>query len=344
MADSKRGIKINVDEFISAAKLDENWGLTVLSAKQVRAVVKVETNKGTYALKKVDYSPEKLNFIYEAQEHLWKNGFQNQSRWLVTKSGKPFFEIDNGQYYYLNNWINGMESDIKELDQLIEMMELQATLHRSSLGFTPSSNAEINSKWEVLESDFESDIAKLRNLYKQVKIGPETDIALAYLKTAEKAIRMAETGLELLKASAYKEVLNQAIDEMGFVHGDFVYHNFIRSDEGKMHVIDFDFCVQNLRVRDLAVFLMSLMHRADWDVVLNEKILKAYHKVYPLTEEELKILKAIMHFPKHYWRVVMRGFITERYTSKKTIRKLRKESKKLMKLQKYLDSFPLRLS
>lgn len=343
MADSKRGIKINVDEFISAAKLDENWGLTVLSAKQVRAIVKVETNKGTYALKKVDYSPEKLNFIYEAQEHLWKNGFQNQSRWLVTKSGKPFFEIGNGHSYYLNNWINGKESDIKKLDQLIEITELQATLHQSSRGFIPSPNAEIKTRWEDWESDYELNIARLRNLYNQVKIGPESDMDLAFLNTAEEAIKMAETGMELLKASAYKEVLNQAIDEKGFVHGDFVYHNFIRSNEGKMHVIDFDFCVQNLRVRDLAVFLVSLMHRADWDVVLNEKILKAYHKVYPLSEEELKILKAIMHFPKHYWRVVMRGFITERYTSKKTIRKLRKEYKKLMKLQRYLDSFPSRL-
>lgn len=343
MAKRKKDIRINLDEFISNANFEKNWGLTVVCAEQVRAVVKVQTNKGTYALKKVGHKPEKINFIYEVQEHLWNNGFQNQPRWLVTNSEQPFVPAGDGNFYFVSEWINGTESDIRKPDQLKEIMRLQATLHQSLLDFTPSPNAVIKTKWENWDTNYESHVHKLRTLYNEVKQQPESQLGSTFLETAQDMIKMAEAGKKLFNTSAYYQVLNQVVTEKGFIHGDFTYHNLIRSTDGKMYVIDFDYCSQNLRIHDLAHFLPKVMRRAKWDIDLNHSILQAYHEVYPLGEDELQILKAIMHLPRHYWKMVKRGFITKCYTPDKTIKIMRKEAAELDKRKKYLDSFPTKL-
>jgi CotS family spore coat protein len=343
MANRKKDIIIKLDDFISAANLEENWGFKVLRAEQVRAIVKVETNEGTFALKKVDHKPEKINFIYEAQEHLWKNGFRNQPRWLVTKSGQSFVPAGDGHFYFLNTWINGKESTVTNPDQIKEIMRLQATLHQCSLGFTPSPNAKIKTKWGQWDKKYESDIGKLKKFYNEVKLQPDTALVSAFHDTAEGIIKMAEAGKELFNTSAYTEVLNRAIDAKGFVHGDLAYHNLICSNDGKMNVIDFDYCSQNLRINDLARFLRKVMRRADWDTDLNLFILQAYHEVYPLCDDELEILKAMMHLSKRYLRAFKRGFITKRYTPGKAIDCLYEEADALDKRKKYLDSFPTKL-
>jgi CotS family spore coat protein len=343
MTKRKNDIKIKIDDFISAANLEENWELKVSRAEQVRAIVKVGTNKGTFALKKVSHKAEKINFIYEAQEHLWKNGFRNQSRWLVTQSGQPFVPLEDGNSYFLTTWIHGKESNITRPDQIKEIMRLQANLHQCSLGFTPSCYAKINPKWGQWDKKFESDIGKLKKMYNEVKLQPDSALVSAFLVTAEGIIQMAEDGKEFFNPSAYNEVLNRAIAEKGFVHGDLAYHNLICSNDGKLNVIDFDYCSQNLRIHDLARFLRRVMRRANWDIDLNFSILQAYHEVYPLNEAELEILKAMMHLSKRYWRAVKRGFLTKRYTPKKAIDCIYKEAGQLDKRKKYLNSFPTKL-
>lgn len=343
MANRKKDIIIKLDDFISAASLEENWELKVLKAEQVRAIVKVETNKGIFALKKVRHKPKKINFIYEAQEHLWKNGFRNQPRWLVTKNGQHFVQAADGDFYFLNSWINGKESDIRNPDQIKEIMRLQANLHRCSQGFTPSSNAMIKTKWEQWDKKFDSEVGKLKKFYNKMKLQPKSSLVSAFLETADGIIKMAEDGKELFNTSAYNEVLNRTIAEKGFIHGDLAYHNLICSNDGKMNVIDFDYCSQNLRIHDLARFLQRVMRRADWDTDLNLSILQAYHEVYPLGEDELEILKAMMHLSKRYLRAFKRGFITKRYTPGKAIDCLYEEAEALDKRKKFLDSFPTKL-
>ncbi|WP_180954439.1 CotS family spore coat protein [Bacillus sp. V5-8f] len=343
MAKRKKDIKIKLIDFISDANLEKHWGLTVKNAEQVRAVVKVETDKGTYALKKVDHKPQKLHFIYEAQEHLWKNDFHNQPRWRITCNGQSFVPASDGNFYFLNEWIDGTESDIRKLDQLKEIMRLQAALHHCSVGFSPSPYAVIRTKWHGWDKKYESAVEKLKSLYNEVKQQPESHLGSVFLETAPVMIKMADDGKKHLNATAYQQVLNQAVIEKGFIHGDFAYHNLIRSKDGKMHVIDFDYCSQNLRIHDVARFLRKVMQRANWDIDLNYTILQAYHEINPLCKEELEVLKAVMHLPKSYWKIVERSFITQRYTQEKTVQMISKEAATFDKRLKYLESFPTRL-
>lgn len=343
MAKKQTELTYDLNELIPGLDLQKEYGLTVLSAKPVRAVVKIETDQGNFALKKVSHKPEKLQFMFEAQEHLYNNGFTKQARFFKTKDGRPFVEVEDG-LVFLNTWLDGQESNVRDPQQLKQIVHLQAQLHEASKGFTPSIDASIKTRWAGWVERFEGELADIRNTYERFQgVEPATEQEVAFLETVEPMLEMAEHGVKLLKESPYLDVLRRARKERGFVHGDFTYHNFILGLDGEMQVIDFDYCAHELRVHDFARFMRKMLRRTDWDIETGNGILQTYHRINPIREDELAVLKAVLYFPQRYWRAVERGFITHRYSPEGSIKKMRQEVARLDNWKRYLDAFPSKL-
>lgn len=339
----EKELTYGLEEFAPGIDLEDVYGIKILDAKEVRAVVKIETDQGTFALKKVGHKPEKLQFMYEAQEHLWNNGFQKLPRFVKTKDGRPFLEVEDG-LIFLNNWLDGKESNVNDETQLVQIIRLQAQLHQASRGFTPTVRAHIKTRWAGWIERFEEQLADLHRVYDQYKDkAPQNELEATFLETVEPMLKMAEKGFELLKASPYPEVLKREQELRGFVHGDFTYHNFIRTPDGDMQVIDFDYCAHELRAHDFARFMRKMLRRTDWSIDMGNLILNTYHAIDPLHEDELQVLRAVLFFPQRYWRAVERGFLSNRYTPEGSIKKMRQEVARLDNWKRYLDAFPTRL-
>jgi CotS family spore coat protein len=315
----------------------------VLDAKQVRAVVRLETDKGVYALKKVSHKPEKLRFMFEAQEHLWKNGMQNQARFVKTLQGEPFVTVDDG-LLFLCDWIEGEEANVMNLEELKQVVRLQARLHKASRGFAASVDASIKTRWAGWIERFEEMLADIENCYARLQGQvPQNELEATFLETVDPMLELAREGVRLLKESPYLEVLRRERRLRGFVHGDFTYHNFIRTPEGDMLVIDFDYCAHDLRAHDFARFMRKMLRRTNWDEKIGNTILKTYHEVDPLHEDELLVLRAVLHFPQRYWRAVERGFLSHRYTPEGAVKKMRQEVGQFEAWKRYLAAFPTRM-
>jgi CotS family spore coat protein len=339
----KDSLTYDLSTVIPGVDLQELYGLEVKSAKEVRAVVRLETDKGVFALKKVSHKPEKLQFLYEAQEHLWNNGFQTLSRFVKTLDGKPFVDLGD-ELMFLNTWLDGEEMNVKSREHLIEVVQLQARLHQASRGFNPSVHASIKTRWAGWIERFEDQLNDILIVHDRLKgQTPESELEFVFLKTVEPMLEMAEKSVDLLKASPYQDVLYRERQLRGFVHGDFTYHNFIRSPQGVMQVIDFDYCAHELRAHDFARFLRKMLRRSDWNPEVAETILRTYHAVDPLHEDELQVLKAVMYFPQRYWRAVERGFLSHRYSPEGSVKKMRQEVAKLDEWKRCLDVFPTSL-
>ena len=343
MANKEEQVIDDLNELIPGLNLLELYGLRATSAKPVRAVIKIETDRGTFALKKVSHKPEKLQFMYEAQEHLWRNGFQNLPRFMKTLDGRPFVEVHDG-LVFLNNWIDGVESNVRDPEQLDQIVRLQARLHRAARGFVPSVHAAIKTRWAGWIERFEGELADIKNAYDLYKDQePQTELEHAFLETVGPMLEMADTGVRLLKESPYQDVLRRERKLRGFVHGDFTYHNFIRTPDGDMQVIDFDYCAHELRAHDFARFMRKMLRRTNWDIKVGNTILQTYHQVDPIHEDELQVLKALLFFPQRYWRAVERGFFSKRYTPEGSVKKMRQEVARLDNWKRYLEAFPTKL-
>ncbi|HEU4964877.1 MAG TPA: CotS family spore coat protein [Bacilli bacterium] len=343
MAKKETELTYDLNDIIPGLDLKKEYGLTVQSAKPVRAVIKIETDQGAFALKKVSHKPEKLQFMFEAQEHLWNNGFTEQARFFKTLDGRPFLEVEDG-LVFLNTWLEGVESNVKDPEQLKQIVRLQAKLHEASKGFVPTVDAAIKTRWAGWVERFEDELSDIVNTYDRFRgVEPTSEQEMAFLETVDPMREMAEHGVRLLKQSPYLDVLRRARKERGFVHGDFTYHNFIIGPDGEMRVIDFDYCAHELRVHDFARFMRKMLRRTDWDIETGNLILQTYHEINPIYEDELAVLKAVLYFPQRYWRAVERGFITHRYSPEGSTKKMRAEVARLANWKRYLDAFPSRL-
>ncbi|KEO82739.1 CotS family spore coat protein [Tumebacillus flagellatus] len=339
----KDSLTYDLGTVIPGVDLQQLYGLEVLSAEPVRAVVRMETDKGVFALKKVSHKPEKLQFMYEAQEHLYHNGFQELPRFIKTLDGKPFVDLGE-ELLFLNTWLDGEEMNVHSREELIEVVKLQARLHAASRGFEPSVNASIKTRWAGWIERFEDQLNDILIVHDRLKgQEPQNEMEAAFLETVEPMLEMSRKGVELLKASPYLDVLYRERSQRGFVHGDFTYHNFIRRPDGVMQVIDFDYCAHELRAHDFARFLRKMLRRSDWNPETADLILSTYHTVDPLHPDELEVLKAVLYFPQRYWRAVERGFLSHRYSPEGSVKKMHQEVAKLDAWKACLDVFPTSL-
>ena len=80
-----------------------------------------------------------------------------------------------------------------------------------------------------------------------------------------------------------------------FVHGDFTKANVMKSNDGKIYILDFSVANWYPRIQELAVIAANLLHDENGSQSLRdrtERVLEMYDKLNPLTEEEKRHLYA----------------------------------------------------
>jgi CotS family spore coat protein len=324
------------------ADVETMYGIRVQKCVPVRAVWKLTTDRGEYALKKVVHAKEKLMFIYQATEHLWKNGFTNLARFIPTREGHPFIEGADGRYF-LTEWIEGRESDLEDPAELKQAVELMARFHLASRGFVPTIDAMTKTRWAGWIERFEKELQDLVTQKLRIMETPSdqwTEMEQVFMQTIEPMLEMAEMGVKLLHQSDFPQVLGRERKLRGFIHGDFTYHNFILTADGNMSVIDFDYCAFELRVHDLARFMRKMLRRSHWDVDLGHTILSDYHAIAPLCDGELEVLRAVLYFPQRYWRAVERGFVSRRYSPQNAMKKMKQEVADIEQWRMFMQKYP----
>ena len=61
-------------------EIERQFNIKIEVIKPHKGVYYLKTDKGERCLKKINYGPQKLLFVYGAKEHLIKNQFENIDR------------------------------------------------------------------------------------------------------------------------------------------------------------------------------------------------------------------------------------------------------------------------
>ena len=89
---------------------------------------------GKMLLKKAVMSPERIDFIHKAKQHLVKNSFHTIDEFIVTKNNEPYIKLNNN-VYTLTNIIDGVEINFDKPTDVLNSSYLLANFHKSSCGF-----------------------------------------------------------------------------------------------------------------------------------------------------------------------------------------------------------------
>ena len=292
-------------------EIERQFNIKIETIKANKGVYYLKTNKGERCLKRINYGPQKLLFVYGAKEHLVKNGFNKVDKYFINVEGEPYALV-NEDLYTLSEWLGGRECDFHNIEEVKLAAKTLAVMHEASKGYEPPENSKLKSdlgRWTHLMTKRIKSLDKMRDMLR--KKNNKSDFDIVYLKSMEFYKEMAKKALNTLEGSSYYELCAKAEEEKGFCHHDYTYHNIILNEKNDAYIIDFDFCKREVRTFDISNFMIKVLKRVDWDINYAKAILESYNSVSTILPEEYKVLFSYLQFPQRYWRLANRYYYNE---------------------------------
>lgn len=286
----------------------KKYGIKAAKITSHENVYRVFDQNSSYALKKVETDPEKLLFFLSAMDYLWQRGFHSMSRLLRSDEGELYVS-HGGERYFLTQWIEGDYIDFSQEDQLTSAVHLLADMHRRGEGFEPPKGCVPRNdigRWPKKWRQRMDDLEKMAEL----STGQKDEFDRVFHKIVKLSLEEAGLALKEIEEAGYGEYCLGQREMKPLCHRDFVYHNLI-FDGSQVFLIDFEYCVQDFRVIDLARLIRTTFIHHPWEGETVRKMIAAYQEKYPLSCTEQRMLLALLQFPHDIWRTGHKWYFAE---------------------------------
>ena len=283
--------------------IESNYDIKVLAIEKVKNSYRLETENTNYAIKIIKYDFPHFYFILSAIEHLQKREFHKIPQILNNKDGTKYIKLENS-YAYLTEWIPSRVSNYDNPIELSKVAEKLGELHTRSTGFNINNNMRPRIGWYSWINVFNTrcnEILDFKNRINQKAYKSKFDCI--YLNNIEAEIERGKKAIDNLKKHKYIEIMDKEVMKMGFCHHDYAHHNILVDDKNELNIIDFDYCILDLHLHDLASLLIRAMKGAKWSKDKADLIIKNYCKSNGLYEDEFKLIGDFIKFPQTFWQI-----------------------------------------
>lgn len=277
----------------------------LLSAKENRNIYRLRTDTGDFVLKPVMYPPEEFAFIAEACAH-WAKAGCRVAAVIPTADGTWTLEADGGRFF-LMPYLPGKAVDFKQEAEVLQIAEPLAELHRRGEGFRCRcypDRCKIGQFPTIVEQKAED----LRRWRRRLREQPRKQyFDFLYERQLGEALAAAEQVARRLRT--YYDPLAAEYQKRGCLcHHDLANHNILldrqaESPQTAVAFVDFDYCVSDLFVHDLASILLRLGKNNVYHASLALAFLRRYQKFLPLREGERRLLWDYLCFPQEIWQM-----------------------------------------
>jgi CotS family spore coat protein len=279
-------------------ELFHKFNVEIYDIYPLRGVFFVSTNKGNKILKKIDYIMEELKFIYDGLEYI-KKKFNRVMNFYKNEDGEIFIPF-KGQVYYLIDLVEGMECDFNNPIDISIAAKGLAEMHLASEGFRykllnkdNSGKLIDNFKRRIDEMEFFRRIAEMHE--------NKNEFDNNFLSHIDFYIEEIKRSIDILENSCYYKICSEE-DKRALCHHDLAYHNIIIKDN-KAYFIDFDYIMIDLKVHDLANFILKVIKNFAFDVEKAKTVLNEYMSINPIEDRELKVLYGMLSFPEDIYSI-----------------------------------------
>lgn len=280
-----------------------HWGEIPQEIKIVRGVYRIKTSKGVRCLKEGKKNIYRVQFMMDGMNYVKSRGFTDMAYCLPTQDGSRIVPYKDS-YFFLQEWLEGSELNYLSLEDMLLAAETIGRFHRASIGFTPKKGYEAKNKlgkWPKKLKDKRSDLIRYISIADDKD--EQGDFDRKVILFSDWLLSHAQESMERLNDSHYQDLVDEAQDWGGLVHGDTAARNFIRL-ENRMCLIDFDAIALDVNVTDLWRLLRRILTRGRWELALAEQILGAYNKYVPVESRHREVLGAFLQFPEIPWRII----------------------------------------
>lgn len=316
------------------------YDIKVIDIYKSRSAYKVSTESGYICLKKMKHGEHKASNGNMLVEYLMSNGFINVPKYYKTKNGELYVKSKK-MIYYAIEWIDGVESDLNNIDEAIDCVKVLAQFHIASKKLDTSKFKIRNNlkNWSKIFNDDLEDLEKFKKIILRKK--NKDDLDLAYLKHIDSFSSRGRAALNFLNESQYEKLSLKAHEDKTICHDSFYYQNIIKKND-IYYMVDLDSIIIDLQINDLGKLIRRLMFRRAyrWDFNKAKLIIEAYASIAPLSKDELEAMLSLIIFPHKFWKLGKKRYVKNKsWNQTKYIHKLNKLIDSDLLEQKFLENY-----
>ena len=282
--------------------VEENYELKVEHIEKIKNVYKIKSLNNYYSLKVIKYEFAHFYFIISAMKHLQNNGYKGVPKFILTKDNKEYINFYD-KYAYLNPWLECRQSNYDNLVDVYLATKNLAEFHKKSVNFQVEDSMKPRVGWFKWIETFNTRKNEILDFKNRInKKEKKTDFDFEYEKIMDDELKRCDRSIKHIKESKYFELMHKEILNKNFCHHDYANHNILIDKDNKVYVIDFDYCILDTHLHDLASLLSRSMKYDKWCDERMKIILKSYNEVFEVKQEDFEIMAAFLEFPQDYWQ------------------------------------------
>ncbi|WP_273850954.1 phosphotransferase [Guptibacillus spartinae] len=265
-------------------------------------VTKIETERGSFALKETKLGKEQMDRILYLEERLKQLQFASFVPIERTKYGDAFVFTEDG-VAYLTPWVDGGEGHApqKEEQFVLNLAELHGYTARDQ-AFSEEVIKQSYQKMILMRESRQFEMEKYVNsIEKRVYLSPFELTFVTHFHRLMKYCDLAKTRLD----QWYEQVLEAKRYRSVFCHGKCSLSHYVMNG-GRGYFINFERAVIDTPVRDLAYFIRSSVHPFQFNPATTTAHIGRYESQFSLLEEEKELLASYLYFPESVFNSVYR--------------------------------------
>ena len=281
-------------------ELASQYDLNIRKYQYVRSNYYLETQKGKFALRKVDLTKEQIGFSYEVDTHLSKCEFEKINSIYVTKKKTPYAVLGD-ETYIMQAYKPCEETDFRNYEDLKGIIVTLADFHKFAVHVNSTLREPKKIKIKNIHEHYTKRQAENYKLKKTISaLKQKSHFELMFLDDYEIYKNLEEMALSSIDHELACRLVQNVIDTKSIGHRDFTYHTIGKTEKNEYMISQIDVCNYDIQVLDLAKILSKIMQKNEWNKELLFNLVKEYDKERTLSKDEMRLLKFMMIYPEKY--------------------------------------------
>lgn len=284
----------------------DQYGISVYRTVRGRGAFICETSDGMKLLRETAYSKEKYAKEDYVTDALYHSGYEAVDIFCKTLTGELFAEDEEKKKYYLKNWFEACECDVKSFHDVMDAVAGIAKVHvyLNKLQVCPEELSFKIPVAENLKDRFGRKYKEMRSINNYLrKKKKKTDFERKAWENMQHFLREADNAMELLAQFDYSGLFQNAVEECVLVHGSCNHHNIL-TGKNYVAVVNFERAHIDLQITDLYDFMRKVLEKYQWDIKLAYRMIDEYNRFKTIREEELKLLAVLFGYPEKYFKIM----------------------------------------
>ncbi len=286
-----------------AISLLDHYEIEILRTRKGRGAILCDTDKGCLIFKEYTESPGRVLVQNSILEKLAARVDFPVESIVKAKDEQLLIQDQDGKKYILKTFFENRECDFNNLEDCKEAVKCLAQLHDAMC----LSKDEVE-KFELtafcVQREFDKHNRELKKVLRYLREKSQKSMfENTLLQNYDYYLKQALSTSEDWKAFALKSDLEYIIREGMICHGDYQYHNILKSGKS-MAIINFERCISDNPARDLCLFMRKILEKNSWSEMLGKILLEAYNSIRPLSARSYVELYYRLSYPEKFWKIV----------------------------------------